>query len=102
MDNTDNCGRTKEPRNTQLFCLDLPSVPAGTLPGSLPGSLCHETLECGKMWQINAVNRNKNVVGIGDSYYRVFQPAVNQYSIYQSVMSEYDVFYRLPKHFMTI
>ena len=48
-----------------LICPDLPSIS----DGFICPELCHENLKRGKIRQIDAVNRSKNVVGIGGGYY---------------------------------
>lgn len=40
------------------FCRSLPTV----AKDMFPGSLCHGTPEYGKIWQIDTVNRSKNVI----------------------------------------
>ena len=49
-----------------LICPDLPSI---SEPIFMP-LLCHRNPKWGKMWQIDAINRSKNVVEIVSSYYR--------------------------------
>ena len=51
------------------ICSDLPSISEAYFCPSL----CHRNPKRGKMWQIDAVNRSKNVVEIECSYYRSFQ-----------------------------
>lgn len=48
-----------------LICRDLPSIS----DAYFHPSLCHKNPKRSKMWQIDAVNRSKNVVGIGGGYY---------------------------------
>ena len=48
-----------------LICPDLPSISEGLFCPEL----CHKNTKRGKIRQIDAVNRSKNVVGIGGGYY---------------------------------
>ena len=48
-----------------LICRDLPSIS----DAYFHPSLCHKNPKRSKMWQIDAVNRSKNVVEIAYSYY---------------------------------
>lgn len=53
------------------FAVIYPDLPSISWHIFCP-SLCHRNPKRGKMWQIDAVNRSKNVVEIESSYYRSF------------------------------